>query len=130
MLKESEILQFINEDKLSTKKAFARKGQDYYDAKHDIRDYKLYFVDADGKVQEDRNRSNIKIAHPFFTELVDQEVQYMISGGDSFVCSKDEKLQKELDVYFDDDFKAELEECLTGTVAKGFEHRGSQSCYK
>lgn len=122
MLKESEILQFINDDKISTKKTFARKGQDYYDAKHDIKDYKLYFVDADGKVQEDKNRSNIKIAHPFFTELVDQEVQYMISGNNSFICSDDEALQKQLDLYFDDDFRAELEECLTGTVAKGFEH--------
>ncbi len=30
-------------------------------------------INANGKVKEDSNRSNIKITHPFFTELVDKE---------------------------------------------------------
>lgn len=122
MLKEAEILQFISDDKLSTKKQFAKKGQAYYEAEHDIKQYRMYYVDADGKLQEDKLRSNIKIAHPFFTELVDQQVQYMLSGEDAFVRSADEALQKQLNEYFGDDFKAELQECLTGCIAKGFEH--------
>jgi len=122
VLKEAEILQFISDDKLSTKKQFARKGQAYYEAEHDIKQYRMYYVDADGKLQEDKLRSNIKIAHPFFTELVDQQVQYMLSGEDAFVRSADEALQKQLNEYFGDDFKAELQECLTGCIAKGFEH--------
>ena len=122
MLTEAEIVQFIETDKISDKKRMARKGQDYYEAVHDIKDYKLYYINADGKVVEDKNRSNIKIAHPFFTELVDQEVQYMLSGDDSFIQSDDEQLQKQLDIRFGDDFRAELQECLTGCVSKGFEH--------
>ncbi len=80
MLTISEIQQFINEDMATQKKLEAKKGLDYYEAEHDIKHYKIYYVDADGVLQEDKNRSNIKIAHPFFTELVDQEVQYMLSG--------------------------------------------------
>lgn len=122
MLTVEEIARFIEEDKTSEKKLFARKGQAYYDAEHDIKHYKLYYVDDDGNLQEDKYRSNIKIAHPFFTELVDQQVQYMLSGTEPFICSKDEQLQKQLDQYFGDDFKAELQECLTNTIARGFGH--------
>ncbi|MCI8355174.1 MAG: phage portal protein [Lachnospiraceae bacterium] len=122
MLTEAEILKFINNDKLSRKKELARKGQAYYDAEHDIKKYRVYYVDGDGKLQEDKLRSNIKISHPFFTELVDQQVQYMLSGEGDFVRSDDEKLQEQLSMYFGDDFKAELQECLTGCIAKGFEH--------
>jgi len=117
-----EIGRFIDNDKSSEKKKNARKGLQYYEGVHDIKDYKMYYVDADGKLQEDKLRSNIKISHPFFTELVDQQVQYMLSGDTPFMRSDDEKLQEALDDYFGDDFRAELQECLTGCIAKGFEN--------
>lgn len=122
MLTIEEIARFIDEDKTSEKKVYARKGQAYYDAEHDIKDYKLYYLDDDGNVQEDIYRSNIKIAHPFFTELVDQQVQYMLSSDEPIICTKDEKLQGQLTQYFNDDFKAELQECLTNAITRGFGH--------
>lgn len=124
MLKPEEILQFIEEDILSEKKRHAKTGQDYYEGKHDIRNYKLYYYNTDGQLVEDKTRSNIKISHPFFTELVDQEVQYMLSGKDGYLKSDIPKLQNKLDEYFNenDDFNAELEEVLTGAVTKGFEY--------
>ena len=76
MLKVEEIKQFIDQDAASTKKRFAKVGQRYYEAEHDIKDYRVFFIDADGQVKEDKTKSNIKISHPFFTELVDQAVQY------------------------------------------------------
>ena len=79
MLSEAEILQFINEDKTSTKKRLASVGLKYYEAEHDILQYRVFYYNADGKLVEDDSRANIKIPHPFFTELVDQEVQYMLS---------------------------------------------------
>lgn len=72
MLTVSEILNFIDEDKRSEKKRFAGIGEKYYEGEHDIKNYRLYYYDADGNLVEDKTRSNIKIAHPFFTELVDQ----------------------------------------------------------
>lgn len=124
MLKESEILRLIDEDTASDKKRLARTGQAYYEGDHDIKNYQLYYYNADGELVEDKTRSNIKISHPFFTELVDQEVQYMLSGKDGFVRSDIPELQAKLDEYFNDneDFTSELYEVLTGAVSKGFEY--------
>lgn len=122
MLSEVEIKKFIDADKTSEKKRHAMEGQKYYEGQHDILNYKIYYVDADGRVQEDKIRSNIKISHPFFTELVDQQVQYMLSGEGNIFSSDIPELQAELDLYFDDDFYSEVYELLTGTVSKGFDY--------
>jgi SPP1 family phage portal protein len=126
MLKESEILQFISEDTQSSKKQLAKVGQKYYEAEHDILQYRMFYYNADGKLVEDKTRSNMKIPHPFFTELVDQAVQYMLSGKDEngelkLMKSDLPALQTRLDEYFDDDFISELAEVLTGTMSKGFD---------
>lgn len=122
MLKEDEILKFIQEDKVSTKKNLASIGQKYYDADHDIMHYRMFYFNADGQLVEDTTRSNVKISHPFFTELVDQAVQYMLSGENRIIHSDIPELQSRLDEYFDDDFICELNDVLTGTMAKGFEY--------
>ena len=124
MLTDAEILQFIQDDAISEKKCLAKIGQAYYEGNHDIKNYKLYYYDANGKLVEDKTRSNIKISHPFFTELVDQEVQYMLSGKDGFVKSDNPELQVELDSYFNEseDFVSELYETVTGSITKGFEY--------
>lgn len=122
MLSTNEILTLINEDKTSEKKRFARIGQKYYEGEHDILNYKIYYYDGDGNVREDKFKSNIRISHPFFTELVDQQVQYTLSGEGNPIRSDLPELQTELDQYFDDDFYSELYELLIGTVSKGFEY--------
>lgn len=124
MLTISEIKAFIENDATSDKKRLAKVGMDYYNGEHDIKSYRLLFFDADGNVREDTTRSNIKISHPFFTELVDQEVQYMLSGKDGFVKSDIPELQEQLDSYFNEneDFTSELYEVITGAVSKGFEY--------
>ena len=124
MLSVTEIKTLIDNDSTSKKKNLARLGQRYYEADHDIKEYRIFFFDADGKLQEDKTKSNIKISHPFFTELVDQEVQYMLSGKDGFVKSDLPELQTQLDEYFNDneDFVSELYEVITGCVSKGFEY--------
>ena len=124
MLTLEEIKTFIDNDAASTKKKLAETGQRYYEADHDIKNYRIFFFDAEGQIQEDKTKSNIKISHPFFTELVDQEVQYMLSGKDGFIKSDLPELQAELDAYFNDneDFTSELNEVLTGAISKGFEY--------
>lgn len=122
MLKESEILQFIQEDAASKKKLKAKEGQDYYEGKHDILHYELYYYDADGQLVKDTTRSNIKIPHPFYTEIVDQTVQYLLPTKEKYIKSEKPELQNYLDDYFNEDFTAELQETLTGCVSKGFEY--------
>ena len=122
MLENDEILKFISEDKTSGRKREAKIGQKYYDGEHDILDYRMFYFNSDGKLVEDDTRSNVKIPHPFFTELVDQTVQYMLSGKDELIKSDIPELQTRLDEYFDDDFICELNDVLTGTQSKGFEY--------
>ena len=122
MLTISEIKTFLDNDAASTKKQLARTGQNYYEGKHDILNYRIFFVDANGQLQEDRYRSNIKIAHPFFKILADQEAQYILSGNDGIFKSDIPELQSELDIYFNsnDDFNAELYDAIKDGIVKGF----------
>lgn len=122
MLTLEELKTFIDEDAASTKKRFAREGERYYDGDHDIKGYRLFYYNTDGDLVEDKTRSNLKIPHPFFKELVDQGTQYILSSGEPFVLSDDPDLQKELDDRFNynDDFIAELTELITDTQNRGF----------
>lgn len=124
MLKEDEIKRFIEEDATSEKKRNALVGQRYYEGDHDINKYRLFYYNADGVLVEDTTRTNIKISHPFFTELVDQLASYMLSFDENPIKAKDnaDGLQEKLDMYFDDDFWAEIHELITGANAKGFEY--------
>lgn len=124
VLTTEEIKQFIEEDATSDKKKFAKKGQAYYEGDHDIKQYRLFYYNNDGKLVEDKTRSNIKISHPFLTELIDQATQYILSGKEGIIKSDIPELQTELDAYFNEneDFTAELSEVLTGCQAKGFEY--------
>lgn len=120
MLKVEEIQRLIQEDNTSTKKNHARIGQKYYEAEHDILQYRMFYFNSDGQLVEDTIRSNSRISHPFFTELVDQQVQYMLSGNDTIIHSDIPELQDRLNQYFDDEFISELAETMTDTIVKGW----------
>lgn len=97
-------------------------GQRYYEADHDILKSRLFYYNADGNLVEDTTRSNIKISHPFFTELADQLSSYLLSSSQNPIRAKEntEGLQEHLDNYFDDEFWTEIEELVTDTYVKGF----------
>ncbi len=122
MLTLQEIKQFIDEDKASTKKKFARTGVRYYEGDHDINDYRMFYYNADGELVEDKTRTNIKITHPFFTELIDQCTQYMLSGKESFIKSDMPELQEMLDTYFDNEFVMEMQDLITYAKVEGFSY--------
>lgn len=124
MLTTDQIKLFIENDRTSARKQAAQLGQDYYEGKHEILDRKIFYVDGNGKLQEDKVNSNVRIAHPFFTEIVDQGVQYVMSGKDGFIKSDIPELQEILDERYNnnDKFIEELYEILTGSSAKGFDY--------
>jgi len=125
MLKAEEIKQFIEEDAMSDKKKQAKIGQRYYEADHDIKQYRMFYYNADGELKEDTTRSNSKIPHAFFTELNDQATQYILSVEDGNIIKSDiPELQTQLDSYFNEneDFIAEFTEVVTGSQNKGFEY--------
>lgn len=124
MLSVSEIKRFIDDDINSEKKRIASVGQKYYEGEHDILKCRMFYYNADGKLVEDKARSNIKIPHPFFTELSDQLSSYLLSFDENPIQAKDtaEGLQDYLDMYFDDDFWSEVGDLVGGAYNKGFEY--------
>lgn len=124
MLTEGEIKRFIEDDTLSDKKRRAAEGQRYYEAEHDILNYRMFYWNTDGILVEDKARSNNKICHPFFTEIVDQLAAYVLAFDENPIKAKDtaDGLQEHLDMYFDDEFWSEIQELITGTNVKGFEY--------
>lgn len=129
--KQIELIKTAMEQSLlDPLKVSAKVGERYYEGEHDILNYRVMYYDATGKLVEDRTRSNVKIPHPFFTELVDQEVQYMLSGiEEGYIKSKHPELQELMDRQFNnnDDFNAELNFLLTGASKRGSEY---MYCYK
>ncbi|MGN1158453.1 MAG: phage portal protein [Agathobacter sp.] len=124
MLTESEIKLFLDEDAASAQKKQAKVGQAYYEGRHDILDYRMFYFNDKGELVEDTYRSNAKIPHPFFTELVDQATQLIMSDKEGFVMSDDPELQSELDKYFNGNkrFKVELSETIDGIQIKGCDY--------
>lgn len=124
MLSVIDIKRIIDDYSASDKRRLASIGQRYYEADHDIKKFRLFYYNSDGKLVEDTVRSNIKISHPFFTELVDQLSSYMLSFDENPIRAKDsvEGLQEHLDLYFDDDFWAEIGDLISGAYTKGFEY--------
>ena len=122
MLTIEQIQQFIDKDRASTRKQLARTGERYYEGDHDIKDYKLYYFNAERELKEDKTKSNIKISHPFFTELIDQKIQYQFSGDGYLFKTNDLELQALLDERLNEneDFKSTLEDVSTDASAKGF----------
>ena len=124
MLSEAEIKKLIENDAVSDRKRQAAVGQRYYEAEHDILNYRMFYYNADGVLVEDKARSNSRICHPFFTEHVDQLVAFILSFDENPIQAKAtaEGLQDHLDVYFDDEFWAEMAEVIAGATAKGSEY--------
>lgn len=119
MLTAEQILAAVADDSSSVRKRQAKTGERYYEGKHDVLDMRIFYINKDGKVQEDFTRSNIRIPHAFFREIVDQEVSYVLSGGIR-LQTKVPELAEALEPYFGDVFLGELQEILTDKIVDGF----------
>lgn len=111
----------IDNDKNSSAKEKAREGDRYYNYDHDILKNRIFYIDDNDVVREDKNATNIKIPHPFFTELVDQKVQYLLSNPVEIEVD-DDNFKAYLEEYYDDDFQVFLQEALEGASKKGYEY--------
>ena len=110
----------VKTDRQSPIKEKMSEGLKYYDYKHDILKFRLFYYNDDGKFVEETNRSNIKIPHAFFTEQVDQKVQYLLSNPVEFETA-DTELKTYLEEYIDDDFQLMLQEMVEGASKKAYE---------
>lgn len=110
----------VKTDRQSPIKEKMSEGLKYYDYKHDILKFRLFYYNEDGKLVEETNRSNIKIPHAFFTEQVDQKVQYLLSNPVEFETA-DTDLKTYLEEYIDEDFQLMLQEMVEGASKKAYE---------
>lgn len=111
----------IDNDKNSVAKDKAKTGERYYNYEHDILNNRIFYIDDNDVIREDKNASNVKIPHAFFTEQVDQKVQYLLSNPVE-VKVEDEAFQEYLKEYYDEDFQLFLQEIVEGSSKKGFEY--------
>lgn len=111
----------IERDASSTAKARAREGVRYYNYDHDILQNRIFYIDDNNLLREDRFASNVKIPHAFFTELVDQKTQYLLSKPVR-VETEDAELADYLDEYYTDEMQLFLQEMVEGFSQKGYEY--------
>lgn len=119
-LSVEQIDQLLTQDATSARKMQAKVGERYYENKNDILDHRIFYFDGDGELVEDKFASNIKVPHGFFSELVDQKVDYLISPFDRHITSANADLDAHLAVYFDDEFNANLAEACRDASKNGF----------
>lgn len=112
MLSIQEIKKFIDEDKTSKIKRQAKLGQRYYDHENDIKDYRIFYYNKDGKLVEDKNALNIRPCSGFYSELIDQKTQFALSNEKPIIDSDNPQLKDLLKPYIDDEFKSELKEIV------------------
>ena len=119
MLTTDDISKIIDTQKARNRDAVT--GERYYHGEHDILNYRVFYKDRDGCLVEDKTKSNLRIPHPFFSELVDQEVQYLLSSDERYALSDNPELQKLLDdgFNFSDQFRNNLSEIATDAVSLG-----------
>ncbi|MGT2755383.1 phage portal protein [Streptococcus ovis] len=117
----ADIKTMVANDRASVLKRDMRTGINYYNGRHDIEDYRLFYFNNEGQIVEEKYRSNTKIAHQYFTELVDQKVQYLLSNPIE-VTTEQVGLQEYLDDYIDEDFQLMLQELVEGASQKSIEY--------
>lgn len=111
----------INLDRNSSTKKQAREGTRYYNHENDILKNRIFYIDDQNVLREDKYASNTKIPHGFFPEIVDQKTQVLLSNPLIFDC-EDDVLRTELESYYDEDFQVFLQDVVTNASQKGYEY--------
>lgn len=103
------------------KKRYARVADRYYEIEHDILDKRIFYMDKHNRLVEDMSAANNRIPHAFFTEQIDQKVQYLLSNDVRFE-TEDDKLKERLKDYIDEDFQLFINEVVEGASKRGAEY--------
>ena len=122
MLTVEEIKQFILEDRTSQKKRIAREGLRYFEGDNDIKQYRVFYYNKDGKLIEDKKSAGGRAASGFFAEQVQQKTQFTLSSEGKIIRSDIPELQEQLDLRFDDEFDSEVSDVLDYGSAEGFSY--------
>lgn len=111
----------INQEKQSNKREQATIAEQYYDYEHDILSNTIYYLNDNDQLVEDEFASNIRIPHPFFTEIVDQGVSTELSKPVE-LNTDDEIYTGYLEEYWGTETHLFLQEMVEGASKKGKEY--------
>lgn len=117
------ILGNIRDFKASDEYKQMLKAQDYYKGKHDILDKERYWIDRKGVKRVDDKLSNSKLIHPYFTKLVNQKVNYLLSKEFSLQVDEDNetaiKFRDLCGKYFNKSFLRKLKNIGLHSIVNG-----------
>ena len=111
----------IAQEKSNPQREQALIAERYYDYEHDILENEIYYINDDDILVKDPYASNIKIPHAFFTEIVDQAVNTLLSKPVELYV-EDENFQNLLEEYWNADIHLFLQEMIEGASKKGKEY--------
>ncbi|EAD0738599.1 phage portal protein [Listeria monocytogenes] len=111
----------IKADTNSKEKNEARTAIRYYNYENDILKNRIFYIDDENEIREDTLASNIRIAHGFFPEIVDQKTQYLLSNPIEFETDNEE-LKDYLAEYYNRDFQVVMQELVENASQKGIEY--------
>lgn len=112
----------INTHASSDRVEAAKTGLAYYAGRHEILDNRIFYIDGDGHVREDKYSTNTRIPHPFLTELIDQKTTYLLANPVKLSTGDDAAFQEHIDEYIDETFQVTLQTLLSGAAKKGAEY--------
>lgn len=114
-----DLKQIIQNAKSNQKEA--QEAVRYYDGDHDILKNRIIFKDDKGVIKDDPHSSNIRIPHPFFTELVQQSTDFIFSEPVKFRAEPGSILQHLLEFYITNQTHEVLYEAVEEASKKGKE---------
>lgn len=119
---DSETIEYlITQERNNPKRKQAEVAERYYDYDHDILKHRIFYINDNDQLAEDEYASNITIPHPFFTEIVDQSVNTLLSDLPE-LYTEDETYQAYLEEYWDADTHVFLQEMIEGASIKSEEY--------
>lgn len=114
------IKDLISKDLDSHSKKKMNEGVNYYNAKHDIENRKMYYYDRSGLPVEDKLKANNKAIHAFHKILVDQKTAYLVGKPIKFY-SDDKKHTEDLNALLGEKWDDIANELVKNVSNKGKE---------
>lgn len=117
--KDNKIIQsLINDDIISSEKAYMIKADSYYNGVNDVDEFDFRQYKANGIVKTNENRSNQRISNNYLKLLVDQLVNYVVGNGITYK-HEDVKFMEYLDKKLLYDFTETISYWLEESRIKG-----------
>lgn len=109
----------LAEFKTSKQLADMKISQRYYFNENDIQQRERFYIDRQGQPVSSKLLSNSRLPHAFLRKLTNQKINYLLAKDFIFRSSDNPEFIRELDNYFDADFKVTLNNLGDSAIKNG-----------